>query len=137
MSLIPKQNDSAKETMRLDKWLWCARFYKTRSLAAEAIKNGKITVNEIRAKPARLVQIGDNLVIKRGPFNFDISITSLSKGRKSAKETSQLYAEDPQGHIKREKLLEQLKLVAALGPKTRGKPTKRDRREIIRFKNRV
>ncbi len=137
MTPTPKRNDPENGAIRLDKWLWCARFYKTRSLAAEAIRNGRITVNEVRAKPARLVKTGDNVVIRRGPFNFDITITSLSKSRKSAREATRLYTEDPQSLTKREELTEQIKLDAGLGLKTKGKPTKRDRREIIRLKNRI
>jgi ribosome-associated heat shock protein Hsp15 len=121
--------------MRLDKWLWCARFYKTRGLASDAIKGGKILVNDEKPKPSKTIQTGARLNIRRTPYQFDITIMSLAKSRKSAREAALLYVETGESIKKREELSAQLKLDAMKQPRTPGRPTKRDRRHIIRFKS--
>jgi ribosome-associated heat shock protein Hsp15 len=135
MSPVPKQNQDESVKMRLDKWLWCARFYKTRNLAIEAIKTGKISVNQVRAKPSRQVQVGDHVIIRRGAFTFNVELLALSSARKSAREAMLLYREDQDSIDKREELARQMKLDAARYPRSRGRPTKRDRRDLIRFKS--
>jgi ribosome-associated heat shock protein Hsp15 len=120
--------------MRLDKWLWCARFFKTRGLACNAIKSGKIVVNNEKAKPAKLVQSGDSIKIRRGPYHFDITILQLTKVRKSAKEAALLYEESQMSISQREKLAIQIKADVALYPRTKGRPSKRDRRDLIKYK---
>ncbi|NIN35413.1 MAG: RNA-binding protein [Gammaproteobacteria bacterium] len=135
MSPVPKQNQDESVKMRLDKWLWCARFYKTRNLAIEAIKTGKISVNQVRAKPSRKVQVGDYLIIRRGAFTFNVELLALSSARKSAKDAMLLYRENQDSIDKREELARQMKLDVARYPRSRGRPTKRDRRDLIRFKN--
>lgn len=134
---MPKQPESEVTSMRLDKWLWCARFYKTRSYASEAIRQGRISVNGKRAKPSKLIQLNDLVQIRRGPFTYKIEIRLLSKGRKSASEAANLYIEEYDSQKKRIELQEQIKLNASLAPRTKGRPTKRDRREIIRFRNKA
>jgi len=131
---MPEENHNKLSTMRLDKWLWCARFYKTRGLAADAIKGGKILVNDEKPKPSKSIQTGVQLKIRRTPYQFDITILSLAKSRKSAKEAALLYQETEESIKKREEMSVQLKLDAINQPRTIGRPTKRDRRHIIRFK---
>jgi len=119
--------------LRIDKWLWAARFYKTRGLASEAIKGGKIDINGSHAKPSKTVQINDQIKIKKSPFIYEITVKELSKHRGPAIEATKLYEESEQSIIIRERLSEQLKAESAVRPTTSGRPSKRDRRNIIRF----
>jgi len=120
--------------VRLDKWLWAARFFKTRSMAAQAIDGGKIDVGGERAKRSRLVQIGDVVVIRRPPFEHHIVVRGLSELRGSAKVAASLYEETEESRQAREKLAYQLKHAPTLTFTGGGRPTKRDRREIDRLK---
>jgi ribosome-associated heat shock protein Hsp15 len=128
---------SGPDLMRIDKWLWCARFYKTRSLAADAVKSGKILIDEARTKPAKMIRTGEHLIIKRGPFVHDIEILSLPRSRTSAKDAINLYRETDDSLRNRELLVKQLKMDDINFPKSRGRPTKRDRRELIHFKTKL
>src|SRR5690242_8770011 len=120
--------------VRLDKWLWAARFFKTRSLAAEAIAGGKVQVNGDRAKRARPVQVGDRIRVRLGPYENDEVVRDLSSRRGPATAAAGLYEETSESLAARETLAVQLKsLHLAFGP-DRGRPTKRDRREIERFR---
>jgi ribosome-associated heat shock protein Hsp15 len=130
-----EQDNNEISGMRLDKWLWCARFYKTRALASDAIKGGKILVNNEKPKPSKTIQASANLKIRRTPYQFDITVLSLAKSRKSAKEAALLYVETVESIKKRDELSAQLKLDAMNQPRTTGRPTKRDRRHIIRFRS--
>ena len=130
---MSKQNEELKT--RLDKWLWAARFYKTRHLAAEAINGGHIHVNGTRVKPSRLLQLGDEIKITKTPFTYDIMVMGLSVRRGPAKEAQLLYQESQASIDKREELAAQRKLNAAQFPHAERRPDKRDRRRIIRFKN--
>ena len=123
--------------MRIDRWLWCARFYKTRNLAAEAIKGGKVLIDNTRTKPAKMVRPGEQLKIRRGPFNYEIEILALPATRLPAKETVKIYRETDESLEKRELLQNRLKMENTIYPKSRGRPTKRDRRKLVRFKTRV
>ncbi len=123
--------------MRLDKWLWCARFYKTRSLAAKAIKEGKIKINELKVKPARLIQISEKLVINQKPFRYEITVENMAKSRVSASEASHLFHESEESILKRESVASQLKLAASSQGHVNGRPNKQQRRKIIRFTRRV
>ncbi len=120
---------------RLDKWLWAARFYKTRHLAAEAINGGHVHLNGHRIKPSRVIQVNDELSIQKTPFTFEITVAGLSIRRGPAKEAQLLYVESEESIQKRETLAEQRKLNAAQFPHAERRPDKRDRRRIIRFKN--
>lgn len=120
---------------RLDKWLWAARFYKTRHLAAEAINGGHVHHNGSRVKPSRVVQITDTLTIQKTPFTFEIKVEGLRVRRGPAKEAQLLYTELEESIKKREVLAEQRKLDAAQFPHSERRPDKRNRRRIIRFKN--
>jgi len=126
------QQDENIEKHRIDKWLFAARFFKTRSLAAEAIDRGRITVNGHRVKPAKIVAIGDMLTIRINNFQYDIEIFGLSNKRGSATQAQQLYKETEESRKQRELLAARLK--AQPQPFfTKSRPTKRDRREIERF----
>ncbi|MCK4864170.1 MAG: hypothetical protein KAT06_01975 [Gammaproteobacteria bacterium] len=131
-SQVPPRRDVKT---RLDKWLWAARFYKTRHLAAEAINGGHIHHNGHRIKPSRVIQVADKLTIHKTPFTFEITVQGLSIRRGPAKEAQLLYTEQEESIKKREELAEQRKLNAAQFPHAERRPDKRDRRRIIRFKN--
>ena len=121
--------------MRIDKWLWCARFYKTRGLAAEAVKKGRVQVNNNRIKPALSVHPGDEIRIRSGPYTRLITVLALAAGRKGAAEAAQLYREDPASIEQRNIIAGQLKLNNAMHNRPgRGRPTKRERRQIVDFK---
>ena len=132
---MPENNEKTDVLIRLDKWLWCARFYKTRSIAADALKTGKITANGERAKPSKSVKPGDMLNIRKGPYRYAITVLELAKSRQSAAGASLLYEESSESISDRELLASQLKAEAALTPSTKGRPSKKDRRSIIKFKN--
>lgn len=123
-------------TVRLDKWLWAARFYKTRALAVSAIEGGKVEVNDAKAKRAKPVRVGDRIRLRLGPYEWRVVVRGLSERRGPAPEAQQLYEEEPEGKALRERHAEQLKLAhQAFGP-DQGKPSKKDRRDLERFKRR-
>jgi ribosome-associated heat shock protein Hsp15 len=127
-------SDPAPARVRLDKWLWAARFFKTRSAAATAVDGGKIDVNGDRAKRARLVQVGDVIVLRRPPYEHHVVVRGLSELRGPAKEAATLYDETPESRAAREKLAYQMKNAPVLTFHGVGRPTKRDRRVIERLK---
>ena len=119
------------ETMRLDKWLWCARFYKTRSLATEEIGKGRVTVNGQLAKPARDLRCGDTVALRQGPVARTVLVRGLSGARGPAPVAQQLYEETPDSIAAREKAAEMRRLAPEPAATLQeGRPTKRDRREI-------
>lgn len=121
--------------MRLDKWLWAARFFKTRSMAAEATAGGKVQLNGDRAKPAKSVKVGDQLVVRSGPYEWTITILELSERRGPAIEAQGLYQETEQSRLAREQRAQQLKAERRTMPEfAKGRPSKRDRRKIIQFR---
>jgi ribosome-associated heat shock protein Hsp15 len=123
--------------VRLDKWLWAARFFKTRSLAAAAIDGGKVHLNGTRVKRGRLLQVGDEVSIRKGPYEYRIRVQVLSEQRRSGTEAAALYEEFPDSRRRRETLAEQFRIQAVTGVgETQGRPSKRDRRKIRRFKGR-
>jgi ribosome-associated heat shock protein Hsp15 len=121
--------------VRIDKWLWAARFFKTRAMATEAINGGHVHVNGQRIKPARSLSIGDEVTITKPPYTFIVEVMDLSEKRGPAAKARLLYQETEQSQIKRETLREQIKLQAANAPAPRRRPDKQQRRKIIRFKN--
>ncbi len=126
------------ETMRLDKWLWCARFYKTRSLATEEIGKGRVTVNGQLAKPARDLRCGDTVALRQGPVARTVVVRGLSPARGPAPIAQRLYEETPDSIAAREKAVEQRRLAPEPAATLQeGRPTKRDRREIDRISDRV
>ena len=121
------------ESMRLDKWLWCARFFKTRSLAAEAIDQGRVHLNGLRAKPARDLRCGDSVVLRHGPVPRTIEVCALSAQRGPAPVAQQLYKETLESIAAREHAAEQRRLAPEPASYLAdGRPTKRDRREMDR-----
>jgi len=125
----------SSERVRLDKWLWAARFYKTRGLAAEAIDGGKVEVNAARAKRAKMVQVGDEVRIRHSPFEHVVIVCAVSERRGPASVAATLYEETPESKARREALATQLRSMPS-GDWDSGRPTKRDRREIDRFRKR-
>ena len=126
---------SGEEKVRVDKWLWAARFFKTRSLATEAVDGGKVDVNGTRSKPAKLVGPGDEIRVRVGPLLYVLTVTATGERRGSAEMARALYEETPESLKDREKLAEQHRLSAASYDVEAGRPSKKDRREIRRFKD--
>lgn len=122
-----------QEKIRLDKWLWAARFFKTRSLASQAVEGGKVHCNGARVKPARAVNVGDELRIRQGPFELTVIVRALSQRRGPASEAALLYEETGQSRQAREMLAEQLRAQPVPYSARKGRPTKKARRHIIRF----
>ena len=126
------QSDEIVEKYRIDKWLFATRFFKTRSLAADAIERGRVTLNDHRVKPAKVVSVGDRLAIRIGNVHYVIKVLALSNQRGSATQAQQLYSETDESRQQREMLAARMK--AQPQPFfTKGRPTKRDRREIERL----
>ena len=125
-----------EDRTRIDKWLWAARFYKTRSLAAEAISGGKVQVNGERVKRAKPLQIGDEVRIRQGPYEHLVVVRELSDRRGPAAQAATLYEEKPSSRAAREALALQLKSLHQVFAPERGRPTKKDRREIEKLKGR-
>ena len=125
--------DTEQEKLRIDKWLWAARFFKTRALAADAVEGGKVRINELRVKPAKSVNIGDQLTIRQGHFEYKVTVLGLSGRRGPASVAVQLYRESGESRAAREALAMQLKAEAIGFDEHKGRPTKRDRRHIIKF----
>ena len=119
--------------LRIDKWLWAARFFKTRSLAAVAVEGGKAHLNGLRVRPAKTVSIGDTLEIRIGPFLYSIVVCVLSTRRGPASEAAKLYQETGESRAAREVLAAHLKAQAIHGEARQSRPSKRDRRHIVRF----
>lgn len=130
---MAKQQDSDDNNQRLDKWLWAARFYKTRSLAVEAINGGKVHLNNQRVKPSRTIKADDVLTISKPPYEHIITILGLAKQRRPAPEAQQLYVESTESIAKREALHEEIKNQPLGFRHEKGRPSKRDRRHIIKF----
>jgi ribosome-associated heat shock protein Hsp15 len=122
------------EELRIDKWLWTARFFKTRSLASEAVNGGKVHLNNHRVKAGRLVKIGDTLSIQKSSDLFDILIVGINKTRRPAKEAKLLYEESEKSRLKREQEHEIKKLASATRPVPQRKPGKREREQLRNFK---
>jgi len=118
----------------LDKWLWAARFFKTRSVAREAVSGGKVHLNGNRAKPGRSLNIGDELRIQRGEEEYTITVAELSVRRGPAVVARTFYEESEESRIKREQAAEQRKLERQQHVMRDRRPDKRQRRRIVRFK---
>ena len=124
-------------TVRLDKWLWAARFFKTRSVARDAVSGGKVHLNGNRAKPGRTISVGDELRIQRGDEEFSITIVEDSSRRGPAVVARTLYEESEESLIKRKQLAEQRKLEHQQNATRERRPDKRQRRHIVRFKKNI
>jgi len=123
-------------TVRMDKWLWAARFFKTRSMAARACELGRIESNGNQAKPAREVRVGDRLRIRNDSGDFQVEVLALSEMRGPAAVARTLYLETEASRELRMKVAEERKATALSGDWREGKPSKRDRREIGRLRGR-
>ena len=123
--------------VRVDKWLWAARFFKTRGLAAQAIETGKVEVNGERAKRSKQLQVGDELRVRLGPYHHVIKVLAVSENRGPAAVAATLFAETEESRKARETLHMQMK-IAQSGREYdfRGRPTKKDRRDIEKLKRR-
>ncbi|NOY62417.1 MAG: RNA-binding protein [Gammaproteobacteria bacterium] len=129
-----RQNDAQKNmAVRIDKWLWAARFFKTRALAADAINGGKVHLNGSKTKPAKHIKEGDRLSIRRGPYEHAIVVCALNHQRRPAKEAVLLYEESAASIENRQRLAEQLRQQAPTGALAKGRPSKKNRRQIIQF----
>lgn len=132
-----QQDSGAAGKVRLDKWLWAARFFKTRSQAKQAIEGGKVHCNGARCKSSREIEVGFTLAIRQGWDERIVTVTGLADKRGSAPEAALLYTETPESIDRREAQALQRKLQRAMQPVTEGRPTKQDRRRIHRFKRDV
>jgi ribosome-associated heat shock protein Hsp15 len=129
-------NTIEPEKLRIDKWLWAARFFKTRSLAADAVECGKVQINGTRIKPAKLLSVGDTISIRLGPYLHTLQVLGISNRRGPAPEAQKLYLETEESRAQRAALALELK-AQPVPTAHEGRPTKRDRREIDRFKSGV
>ncbi|MBL0143032.1 MAG: hypothetical protein IPP91_13240 [Betaproteobacteria bacterium] len=118
-------------SLRLDKFLWAARFFKTRALAVQAIDAGRISVNGDRARPSKTVKPGDTLAIRRPPFEHLVTVMAISDRRGPASEAHKLYEETAQSRARREAVAAELKAMPP--PVFKGRPTKKDRRTLVHF----
>ena len=132
---ISAMSSASTDRVRLDKWLWAARFYKTRGLAAEAIDGGKVDVNQARVKRAKMVQVGDEVRIRQTPFEHVVIVRGVSEQRGPASVAATLYEETTESKARRDALKTQIRSMPADDWES-GRPTKRDRREIERFRRR-
>ena len=120
--------------VRLDVWLWAARFFKTRALAAEAVDGGRVTVNGERAKRSRRLQVGDEMAIRLGPYEHRVTVRALSARRGPASQAAGLYQESEASIAAREKLKLEMKASRPLFAHGEGKPDKKERRAILKMK---
>jgi len=124
------------EKIRIDKWLWAARFYKTRSMASQAVAGGRVHINGARVKPARIVQCGEKLKIRRGEEEFIVTVLGVSDKRRPAKEARLLYEETKESITAREHARDERRLLATDYLQPTRRPTKRERRQIVDFTRR-
>jgi ribosome-associated heat shock protein Hsp15 len=122
------------ERVRLDKWLWAARFFKTRAIAAAAIETGKVELNDERAKRAKHLQVGDSLRIRLGPYHHIVTVRALSEIRGPASVAAKLYEETAESIKAREAMAAQMKAAGSGASYEKGRPTKKDRRDIERLR---
>ena len=129
-------NEGGGKSLRIDRWLWCTRLYKSRTLAAEAVAGGKVHVNGRRVKPALAVRVGDRLSIKRPGYEFECEVLKLPDRRGSAPIAQACYAETDSARAAREKYGEVSRLAAACAPRSLERPDKHGRRELRRLRGR-
>lgn len=121
--------------MRVDKWLWAARFFKTRQMAVEAVNGGKVEIDGQRAKPARAIRPGSRLTIRKDSLAWEVTVLALSRQRRPAAEAASLYAEDEASRLRRQEQVRERR-ATEIYPDGAARPTKRDRRLIQRFTHR-
>ena len=126
--------DKTPQKVRLDKWLWAARFFKTRQIASEAINGGKVHLNGQRTKPGKEIKTGSKLRIHKGALEWDITVRVLATKRRPAAEARDFYDETAESIERREKMSDALRIERSMSPRLdHGKPNKRERRMIHRF----
>jgi len=128
------QQDSAQNAVRVDKWLWAARFFKTRSLASSAVKGGKVHVNERRAKASTDIHVGDRLEITKGEIGFEIVVDALAAQRGPASQAAALYTETQASMETREQQAFERRVARQAMPRPAMRPDKKQRRQLRRFK---
>lgn len=121
-------------TVRVDKWLWAARFFKTRSAAQQAVEGGRVKLNGERVKPAKDVHVNDELAITIGAWEWIVRVVQLSDKRGPATVARTLYAEDEASRLKREEQIALRKFAGEPAQERHGRPTKRDRRQLERWR---
>ena len=126
-------DDLPNARVRLDKWLWAARFFKTRRLAMEACDAGRVKIGEQVLRPGRSVNLGEHITLTRDQLAWEIIVLGLSARRGPAPEAQKLYRETEEGRVKREEEQARRKAAAVAGPVLKGRPTKRDRRDIDKY----
>jgi ribosome-associated heat shock protein Hsp15 len=129
-------NPGDEARVRLDKWLWAARFFKTRSAAATAIEAGKVMLNDEQVKRSKLLRIGDVVRVRKGPYEYEVTVRELAERRGSATVAQTLYEESEASKEERALIAETLAMERSVAPQPiyKGRPTKRDRRALNRFK---
>ena len=128
--------EGGKDALRVDRWLWCTRLFKSRTLAAEAVGGGKVHVNGRRVKPAHAIKIGDTVAITRPGFEFECRVLSLPQRRSAAPIAQACYEETDAARAAREKYVEASRLASAFAPRSLDKPDKHGRRELRRLRGR-
>ncbi len=123
------------ESIRLDKWLWAARFFKTRTLSQDNIELGRVRVNDLRVKPSKEIKVGDKVEVFRGNERFIVIVKELSSKRGPASVAAQLYDETIESLRARERIKETMKLIPVPGADHKGRPTKREGRKLREFKH--
>jgi ribosome-associated heat shock protein Hsp15 len=127
-------SEAEDNTLRIDKWLWAARFFKTRALAAEAVAGGKVKVNGERVKASKAIRREDALSIHIGPYEYDVLVLALSVRRGPAPQAALLYEESEPGKAARKELASRLAAERRYATAAKGRPGKKERRQIIQFK---
>ncbi len=121
---------------RLDQWLWSARLFKTRALAAAAVDGGRVELNGQRTKRGKPVRPGDSIRVRIGPYEYRLVVVAEAHRRVAPALAAGLYAEEPESRAARERLAEQHRMAERFAPRPRGRPTKRDRRELRKLRSR-
>lgn len=127
--------ETPTQAIRLDKWLWAARFYKTRSTAREMIEGGKVHYNGQRTKPGKIVELQAELKLRQGNDERTVIVHALSDQRRPAMEAQQMYSETAESIEKREKIAQARKMNALSMPHPDRRPDKKERRDLLKFKN--
>ena len=121
------------DKVRIDKWLWATRFFRTRALARDAIKGGKVQIEGVRVKPGRTLSVGEELTIRRGEDEFVVTVEDTGDRRRSASLAAEKYTENPESRARREATAEQRKLDHKARQNRQRRPDKRQRRQIVKF----
>src|SRR5690349_20418479 len=124
----------ALDDTRIDKWLWAARFFKTRSQATAAVTGGKVEINGDTAKPSKLVKIGDRIRLRLGPTEYRLTVTAIGERRGSASVAQTLYEESPESLAERLRVASERRFASAPSYEEKGRPSKKDRRVLERWR---